>query len=134
MKKSRFTEAQIMGVLRQVEGGLPMPELCREHGISSATFYRWRARYSGMDASMMSQMKALEDENRRLKRMFADLSMQADLLREALGKKRRGQLSAASWPRGRLRRKGSALRWLAGRLASAKPVSATAQSATTRTT
>lgn len=65
---------------------MPVPELCREHGISSATFYKWRARYGGMDASMMSQMKALEDENRRLKRMFADLAMQADLLREALGK------------------------------------------------
>ena len=87
MKKSRFTEAQIMGVLRQAEGGLPVSELCREHGISSATFYKWRAKFGGMDASMMSQMKALEDENRRLKRMFADLRMQADLLREALGKK-----------------------------------------------
>lgn len=87
MKKSRFTEAQIIGVLRQAEGGLAVSELCREHGISSATFYKWRARYGGMDASMMGQMKALEEENRRLKRMFADLSMQADLLREALGKK-----------------------------------------------
>ena len=87
MKKSRFTEAQIMGVLRQAEGGLAVHELCREHGISSATFYKWRARYGDMGASMMSQMKALEEENRRLKRMFADLSMQADLLREALGKK-----------------------------------------------
>jgi len=87
MKKSRFTEAQIMGVLRQAEGGVPVAELCREHGMSSASFYKWRARYGGMDASMISQMKALEDENRRLKRMYADLSMQADLLKEALGKK-----------------------------------------------
>lgn len=86
MKKSRFTEAQIMAVLRQAEGGVPVPELCREHSISSASFYKWRAKYGGMDASMMSQMKALEDENRRLKRMYADLSMQADLLKEALGK------------------------------------------------
>ena len=87
MKKSRFTETQIMAVLRQAEGGMPVPDLCREHGISTASFYKWRAKYGGMDASMMSQMKALEDENRRLKRMYADLSMQADLLKEALGKK-----------------------------------------------
>jgi putative transposase len=87
MKKSRFSEAQIMAVLRQAEGGMPVPELCREHGISAASFYKWRAKYGGMDASMMNQMKALEEENRRLKRMYADLSMQADLLKEALGKK-----------------------------------------------
>lgn len=87
MKKSRFTEAQIMGVLRQAEGGIPVPELCREHGISSATFYKWRAKYGGMDASLISQMKSMEEENRRLKRMYADLSMQADLLKEVLGKK-----------------------------------------------
>ena len=87
MKKSRFTEAQIMVVLRQAEGGVPVAELCREHGMSSASFYKWRAKYGGMDASMISQMKSLEDENRRLKRMYADLSMQADLLKEVLGKK-----------------------------------------------
>ena len=87
MRKSRFTEPQIMAVLRQAKSGVAVPELCREHGISTASFYKWRSKYGGMDASMMSQMKSLEDENRRLKRMFADLSMQADLLREALGKK-----------------------------------------------
>ncbi len=76
-----------MGVLRQAAGGMPVPGLCREHGISSATFYNLRAKYGDMDASTMSQMKGLENENRRLKRGFADLSMQADLLREALGKK-----------------------------------------------
>ncbi len=84
---TRFSEPQILAILRQSEGGVPVAELCREHGMSTASFYKWRAKYGGMDASMMSQMKSLEDENRRLKRMFADLSMQADLLKEALGKK-----------------------------------------------
>ena len=66
---------------------MQVAELCREYGMSTASFYKWRAKCGGMDASMISQMKALEDENRRLKRLFADLSMQADLLKEALGKK-----------------------------------------------
>lgn len=86
MKKTRFTEAQIMGVLRQMEGGVPAAELCREHGMSSATLYKWRAKYGGMDASLISEMKAIAEENRRLKRMYADVSMQNDLLKEALGK------------------------------------------------
>ena len=81
------SEAQIIAILRQAEGGVPVAELCREHGISDASFYKWRAKYGGMDASMVSQMKAMEEENRRLKRMYADLSMQNDLLKEALGKK-----------------------------------------------
>lgn len=80
MKMTRFNEPQILAILRQAEGGVPVAELCREHGMSTASFYKWRARFGGMDASMISQMKSLEDENRRLKRMFADLSMQADLL------------------------------------------------------
>jgi putative transposase len=87
MRKSRFTEAQIMGVLRQVEGGIGLAEVCQEHGISSATFYKWRSKYGGMDASMISDIKVMEDENRRLKKMFAELSMQNELLKEALGKK-----------------------------------------------
>ena len=87
MKTSRFSETQILGILKQAECGLPVPELCRQHGMSDASFYKWRAKYGGMDASMISEKKALEDENRRLKRMFADLAMQNELLKEALGKK-----------------------------------------------
>ena len=87
MKRSRFTEEQVIGILKEQEAGAKTADVCRKHGISDATFYKYKAKYGGMDASMMSQMKALEDENRRLKRMYADLSMQADLLKEALGKK-----------------------------------------------
>ncbi len=87
MRKSRFTEAQIMGILRQVEGGLVLPDACREHAIRSATFCEWRSKYGGMDASMIADMKVMEGENRRLKKMFAELSMQNELLKEALGKK-----------------------------------------------
>jgi putative transposase len=87
MRKSRFSEAQIMGILRQVEGGLALADVCREHAISSATFYKWRSKYGGMDASMIADMRVMEDENRRLKKMFAELSMQNELLKEALGKK-----------------------------------------------
>jgi putative transposase len=87
MTMTRYSEPQILAILRQAEGGVPVAELCREHGMSNASFYKWRAKYGGMDASMVSQMKAMEEENRRLKRMYADLSMQNDLLKEALGKK-----------------------------------------------
>ena len=80
MKMTRYSEPQILAILRQAEGGVPVAELCREHGMSKASFYKWRSKYGGMDASMVSQMKAMEEENRRLKRMYADLSMQADLL------------------------------------------------------
>lgn len=64
-----------------------MPELCREHGISSATFYKWRSKYGGMEASMVSRMKELEEENRRLKKMYAEAQMSADIMKEALSKK-----------------------------------------------
>ncbi len=88
MKKSRFTEVQIMSVLKQAEGGIAIADLCREHGISNATFYQWRSKFGGMDASMITEMKTIQDENRRLKKMFAELSMQNELLKEALGKNR----------------------------------------------
>jgi len=86
MKLSRFTESQIINILKQGEAGSPVPDLCREHGMSSATFYKWRAKYGGMDASMVSRMKELEDENRRLKKMYAEVQLQADVLKEVMQK------------------------------------------------
>jgi putative transposase len=87
MKKSRFTDSQIIAVLKQAEGGTPVPDLCRQHGISSATLYKWRSKFGGMDASMVSQLKELQDENRRLKKMYAEAQLSADLLKDALSKK-----------------------------------------------
>ena len=87
MKMTRYSDPQILAILRQGEGGVPVSELCREHAMSNASFYKWRSKYGGMDASMISQMKALEDENRRLRKMYAEMSMQAELLKDALGKK-----------------------------------------------
>ena len=87
MKKSHFTDSQIIAVLKQAEAGTPVPELCREHGISSATFYKWRSKFGGMEVSMVARMKELEDENRRLKKMYADAQLSADLLKEAMSKK-----------------------------------------------
>jgi putative transposase len=83
MNISRFTEPQILAILRQAEGGVQVPDLCREHGRSNASFYKWRAKYSGIDASMISQMNALENGNWRVKKMYTDISMQAKLLKDA---------------------------------------------------
>ena len=127
MKTSRYSDPLILSILRQAEGGVPVAELCREHGMSNASFSKWRAKFGGMDASMIIQMKSIEDENRRLKKMFAELSMQNELLKEALGKEQTGPLNAARWPELRRRGKGSALRWPAGRSVSARPVIATAR-------
>jgi putative transposase len=87
MKTSRFTESQIIAILKQAEAGAPVPALCREHGMSSASFYKWRAKFGGMDASMMVRMKELEDENRRLKKMYAEERLKAEMVTEALQKK-----------------------------------------------
>lgn len=87
MKKSRFTDSQILAVLKQAEGGTPVANLLREHGISGATFYKWRSKYGGMDASLMARMKELEDENRRLKKMYAEEKLKSEIVKEALEKK-----------------------------------------------
>ena len=87
MKTSRFSDSQIMTILKQAEAGTPAPELCREHGISSATFYKWRTKFGGMDASLLSRLRELEDENRRLKKMYADERLKAEIIQEAMAKK-----------------------------------------------
>ena len=86
MKKSRYIDSQILNILRQAENGIPVPELCREHGMSSSTFYKWRAKFGGMDASLMARMKELERENKLLKRMYAEEKMKAEVVAEALAK------------------------------------------------
>ena len=87
MKKSRYSDSQILAILKQAEVGTPIPVLCREHGMSNASFYKWRAKFGGMDVSMMKRMKELEDENRRLKKMYADERLKAEMVQEALAKK-----------------------------------------------
>src|SRR3546814_12768603 len=78
MKKSRFTDSQIIAVLKQAEAGTPVPELCREHGISSATFYKWRSKFGGMDVSMVGRLTELEEENRRLKKMYEEAQLRSE--------------------------------------------------------
>jgi Transposase. len=87
MKKTRFTDSQILAILKQAESGVSIPELCRQHGMSSAAFYKWRSKYGGMDASLMARMKELEQENARLKKMCADAQLRAEVEQEALAKK-----------------------------------------------
>ena len=87
MKRSKFTDSQIMDALKRVDAGLAVPDVCRELGISSATFYKWRAEYGGMDTSMMARMKELESENARLKKMYIEEKLKAEILNEAITKK-----------------------------------------------
>lgn len=87
MKTSKFTDSQIMAILKQAEAGTPVPELCREHCMSSATFYKWRAKFGGMDASLMARLKELEAENARLKKMYAEERLKAEIIQEAMTKK-----------------------------------------------
>ena len=87
MKKSRFTDSQILAVLKQAEAGVAVPALCREHGISTATFYKWRSKFGGMDASLMARIKELEEVNRPLKKMYAEERLKAEIVQEALAKK-----------------------------------------------
>lgn len=84
MRTSRYSDSQILAILKQNESGVSVPELCREHGMSSAMFYKWRAKFGGMDASMMKRLKELEEENKRLKKMYAEERLKAEIRQEAL--------------------------------------------------
>ena len=87
MKRSRFTEEQIIGILKEQEAGLKVSDLCRRHGISDATFYKWKTRYGGLEISEAKRLKALEDENSRLKRLLADAMLDNAALKKIVGKK-----------------------------------------------
>jgi len=87
MRKSKFTDSQIMDAVKRVEAGFTVPDICRELGVSTATFYKWRAKYGGMDTSMMARMKELEAENARLKKMYIEEKLKAEILNEAITKK-----------------------------------------------
>lgn len=87
MKKSKFSETQIVSILKKGEGGIPVSDLCREHGISKSTYYKWKSKYGGMEAKELSRLRQLEKENQRLKAMYAELSLDNRILKEALEKK-----------------------------------------------
>jgi putative transposase len=87
MKKSRFTETQIVSILKEVEAGLKVDQVCRNHSISSATYYSWKSKYGGMEASDIKRLKALEEENNRLKKMYANLSLEHEAVKELIAKK-----------------------------------------------
>ena len=88
MKRSRFSDSQILAVLKQAEAGKTVPDLCREHGISNATFYKWRAKYGGMEAEDAKRLKELESENSRLKRLLAEAHLDIHALKSVFGTKR----------------------------------------------
>ena len=87
MRKARFTESQIIKVLKEVEGGRTVVDVCREYGISNATYYKWKSKYGGMELSDIRRLKELEDENRRLKQMYADLCLENKALKDVIAKK-----------------------------------------------
>jgi putative transposase len=87
MRKSRFSESQILSILNEADAGMPVKEVCRKHGISQPTFYNWKSKYGGMSASDLKRLKELEEENRRLKQMYADLSLENTAMKDLIDQK-----------------------------------------------
>lgn len=87
MRKSKFTESQMMAILAEGEAGIPVGEICRKHGISSATYYQWKSKYAGMSANELKRVKELEAENSRLKRMYAELALENAAIKDVLSRK-----------------------------------------------
>jgi putative transposase len=87
MRKSRFSESQILSILNEADAGMPVKEVCRKHGISQPTFYNWKSKYGGMSASDLKRLKELEEENRRLKQMYADLSLENTAMKDLIDRK-----------------------------------------------
>jgi putative transposase len=87
MKKTRFSETQIISILKEAENGVTVADVCRQHGIGQSTYYKWKAKYGGLDASSLRRLKELEEENQRLKRMYAELSLEHQILKDVVEKK-----------------------------------------------
>ena len=98
MKRSRFSENQIIKILKEAEAGVPVTDLCRTYGFSKSSFYKWKAKYGGMEASDLRRLRELEEENRRLKQMYAELSLEHKVLKDVVEKKLLRRTSVANWP------------------------------------
>lgn len=104
MKKSKFSESQIVSILKEAEAGVPLEDLIRQHGFSKASFYKWKAKYSGMSVSELKQLKELEEENRRLKQMYANLSLEHEALKDIIEKNSKSERAART---GKIRNRGT---------------------------